>query len=194
MGAELDKVSFENIMADTDFTLHEVKDDIGVSNLCTLAETIWYEFFPSIISMAQIEYMLDKFLSKEAIERDMKLGYRYFLCLDGREYVGFFSIQPKQEWTSEKVAKRRLFLSKFYLIQDARGHGLGTKMLRMIKAEAEAANCEEIFLTVNKYNSHAIDVYYHYGFRNEKAVETDIGKGFVMDDYVMSCKLDELKV
>jgi ribosomal protein S18 acetylase RimI-like enzyme len=42
-----------------------------------------------------------------------------------------------------------------------------------------------MYLTVNKYNEHAIDVYKHYGFEIVDSVVTDIGKGFVMDDYIM---------
>ncbi|MBQ8706612.1 MAG: GNAT family N-acetyltransferase [Succinivibrionaceae bacterium] len=180
-------------MVEDDISFVDVKDDIGVTSLCSLAETIWYEFFPSIISMAQIEYMLGKFLSKEAIEKDMRSGCRYFLCKDGREYVGFIAVQPKLEM-STAGGGRRLFLSKLYLTQEYRGVHLCSKMMKKVQAEAKASDCQEIFLTVNKYNSHAIDVYYHYGFREEKAVQTDIGGGFVMDDYVMSCKTDDLKV
>ena len=42
-----------------------------------------------------------------------------------------------------------------------------------------------MYLTVNKYNEHAIDVYKHYGFKIVDSVVTDIGNGFVMDDYIM---------
>ncbi len=176
-----------------DFSFVEIRDEIGINTLCTLAETIWYEFFPSIISMSQIEYMLKKFLSAEAIAQDLKSGFRYFLCKDGREYVGFIAVQPKTEMSSGG-GRRRLFLSKLYLIQENRGIHLCSKMIRKVQQEARDAGCEDIFLTVNKYNSHAIDVYYHYGFRKDKSVETDIGGGFIMDDYVMSCPVEELKV
>jgi ribosomal protein S18 acetylase RimI-like enzyme len=176
-------------MVEDDISFIEVKDDIGITGVCSLAETIWYEFFPSIISLDQIEYMLKKFLSREAIEKDIKNGYRYFLCKDGREYIGFISVQPKQEWNSISAA-RRLFLSKLYLVQEYRGVHLCSRLMKKIRQLAEESRCTEIYLTVNKYNSHAIDVYYHYGFRNEKSVETDIGNGFIMDDYVMSCSLE----
>lgn len=180
-------------MVEDDISFIEVKDDIGITCICSLAETIWYEFFPSIISLEQIEYMLGKFLSREAIERDMKNGYRFFLCKDGREYIGFISIQPKQDQTESGIRKR-LFISKLYLVQEYRGVHLCRRFMNKIRAEAVDAGCSEVYLTVNKYNSHAIDVYYHYGFRNEKSVVTDIGGGFVMDDYVMSCHVDELNL
>ena len=40
-------------------------------------------------------------------------------------------------------------------------------------------------LTVNKGNAHATAVYEHYGYRTVEAVQSDIGGGYVMDDYIM---------
>ena len=42
-----------------------------------------------------------------------------------------------------------------------------------------------IWLTVNKYNDHTIDVYRHRGFQTVRSQVSDIGNGYVMDDYVM---------
>ena len=40
-------------------------------------------------------------------------------------------------------------------------------------------------LTVNKKNTHAAQVYEHYGYKTVEWVESDIGNGYVMDDFVM---------
>ncbi|MGN1356751.1 MAG: GNAT family N-acetyltransferase [Succinivibrionaceae bacterium] len=176
-----------------ELVFQEAKDEAGFSNLSTLAETIWYEFFPSIISLEQIEYMLNKFLSPEAIKKDVERGYRFYLCKLGREYVGFISIHPEQNWNSSGTG-RRLFLSKLYLVQNVRGYGLATQMIRKIFQLARDNSCTQVYLTVNKYNSNAINIYYHWGFRKTESIQTDIGGGFIMDDYVMSCSVDEFKV
>ena len=42
-----------------------------------------------------------------------------------------------------------------------------------------------IYLTVNKYNSGSIEVYKKLGFTVADQVVTDIGGGYVMDDYIM---------
>jgi len=47
-----------------------------------------------------------------------------------------------------------------------------------------------IQLTVNKGNSGSISVYEHWGFVTVDSVVTDIGCGFVMDDYVMELVLN----
>ena len=42
----------------------------------------------------------------------------------------------------------------------------------------------KITLTVNKYNLPAICIYEKVGFNRVDSIETDIGNGYVMDDYV----------
>ena len=42
-----------------------------------------------------------------------------------------------------------------------------------------------MYLTVNKHNELAIRAYRGTGFDVIDSVETDIGEGFVMDDYIM---------
>ena len=42
-----------------------------------------------------------------------------------------------------------------------------------------------MYLTVNKHNELGIRAYRGKGFETIDAVETDIGHGFIMDDYIM---------
>lgn len=46
-----------------------------------------------------------------------------------------------------------------------------------------------IRLTVNKHNKNTIDAYLKYGFKVAYEDVTDIGSGFVMDDYIMDYAL-----
>ena len=46
-----------------------------------------------------------------------------------------------------------------------------------------------VYLTVNKYNKHTIDVYNHCGYKTIRSEQTNIGKGYIMDDYVMELTL-----
>ena len=43
---------------------------------------------------------------------------------------------------------------------------------------------KSIYLNVNKYNYHSIEVYEHFGFVKIRDEKNDIGKGYYMDDYV----------
>ena len=46
-----------------------------------------------------------------------------------------------------------------------------------------------VYLTVNKYNTGSIEVYRHLGFEIADSAVTDIGNGYVMDDYIMQREL-----
>ena len=48
---------------------------------------------------------------------------------------------------------------------------------------------KSIYLTVNKYNDRTIAIYHHMGFVQIDDVVTDIGGGFVMDDYILEFAL-----
>ena len=58
------------------------------------------------------------------------------------------------------------------------------KTLNFIIDKAKGLNKRAVFLTVNKGNARAISVYERFGFKKIHAVVTDIGGGFVMDDYI----------
>ena len=48
-----------------------------------------------------------------------------------------------------------------------------------------------MYLTVNKYNDLGIRAYKGTGFEVVDAVETPIGNGFIMDDYIMEKRLSK---
>lgn len=147
-----------------------------------LAEKIWHECFPGIISEAQIDYMVEKFQSLDAMCRQIEeQGYTYLSVYDDGELCGYIGFKPERD--------ERFFLSKLYLRSDKRGRGIASAMLERVFDEARRAGKTAVYLTVNKRNDRAIAVYRYKGFEVTDTVVTDIGSGFVMDDYVMTCKL-----
>lgn len=59
--------------------MHLTKILIFVTN-----NTVWNEHYGTILSQSQIDYMLGKFQSKEAIEQQIAEGYEYYLIVDNR--------------------------------------------------------------------------------------------------------------
>lgn len=166
MNVEIAKITTEN-------ELREVAD---------LAEKIWHECFPEIISEEQICYMVEKYQSFDAMKRQTEHeDYRYLAVRDNGEICGYIGVKPE--------TNDRFFLSKLYLRLDKRGRGIATIMLKKVFEEAALAGKNAVYLTVNKHNDHAIAVYKKTGFSVNDEIVTDIGSGFVMDDYVMEYKL-----
>lgn len=142
-----------------------------------LADEIWNECYASLLSTAQIRYMVDRFQSAAAIGASRREGARVFwLALDD-EPVGYFIVK-----SGEKPGK--LFLSKLYLRRAQRGKGFARLVMDRVKELARETGCTAVWLTVNKRNP-AVAVYKKMGFSIVDSVVTDIGEGYVMDDYIM---------
>lgn len=154
----------------------EVKTSEQVKKVAAMADEIWHEWFPSIISVEQIDYMLDKFQSESAIENQLKNeNYRYFIVMKGGEYVGYTAVRPDSDG--------RLFLSKIYIKKEHRRKGYGKAVFEFLKEICRENGLNAIWLTVNKHNDDSINVYKKCGFKIIGEDVTDIGSGYFMDDY-----------
>jgi RimJ/RimL family protein N-acetyltransferase len=156
----------------------KVSDKNLVSVVEALAHSIWREHFTAIIGSPQVEYMLEKFQSKRAILNQIeRQGHLYYLCEDRNgNWVGYFAVVPQQE---------ELFLSKLYITAENRGKGYAKCALEFIETLARDNGLSKITLTVNKNNTNPINAYKKLGFVITDSLVTDIGNGFVMDDYKM---------
>lgn len=157
-----------------------VENDEDIISFFNLANNIWHEYFPCILEKEQIDYMVNMFFSQNAMKQSINDGYEFYFVQHNEENIGFIVIHPEKE---------KLFLSKFYLKLKKRGKGFAGKMMSFVKTRARELNLHSIYLTVNKYNTHTIDVYKHFGYKTTSSERTDIGEGFIMDDYVMELTL-----
>ena len=151
-----------------------------IPDLVRLARDIWYAHYPSIITVEQIEYMLDQRYRPEIIRTQLASNSAWWdkLLLDG-VMVAFASYEVGGHADAMK-------LDKLYVRYDLRGRGYGSLLMRHVEERARARRTARLYLQVNKNNSSAIDAYLRNGFTVTEAVKFDIGRGFIMDDYVMS--------
>lgn len=170
-----------------EFVRVKTEDDIKI--LSNLASEIWHKYWPCLLNEAQIEYMVEKFQSHRAIAKQIKdENYIYKIIRLNGENVGYFGVcaKDKKVWeTKNSEIKPYLFLSKLYLKEYYRGKKLGRAAFEEIKKIAHALNLDCIYLTVNKYNANSVKAYEKWGFNTVEEAVTDIGQGFVMDDYIM---------
>lgn len=143
----------------------------------TLAKEIWLEHYTPIIGIDQVNYMLAKFQSVQAIKKQIiNDNYIYFLIKGHEKFIGYAGIQ---------LRNNELFLSKFYVKSSYQGQGHGKQTMLFIESLAKEKGYNKISLTVNKNNLNAINAYEKMRFLKAGSIVQDIGNGFLMDDYIM---------
>jgi len=139
-----------------------------------MAERIWWEHYPSIISADQIAFMLELIYSDSALQRQMQTeGQVFWLAEKNGQALGFLAVSQK--------GLGDYFLHKFYL--DTRGRGFGTIVFELLLARYP--DLQELRLRVNRRNFKSVNFYFKVGFRIEFCIDTPFGEDYVMDDFQM---------
>lgn len=157
-----------------------VETEIDQEKLAILASEIWNEYWPALIGQDQTDYMVEKYQSLNAIRRDMaNSGYEYWILVDDEgNVVGYTGGHDEDE-------THRFFISKIYLLKDERGKGYASQVIRFYEDLCADRGFDAMYLTVNKHNDLGVRAYVAKGFKTIEEVETDIGEGFIMDDFIM---------
>jgi len=139
-----------------------------------LANEIWHDYYPSIISTEQIDYMLNKFYSKENLLDQMAQNQVFYLLFDDEIPIAYASVSTTdgKSW----------FLHKFYLRSNLHRKGIGSGFLKEIE---DVCSPETMELTVNRQNFKSINFYFRQGFVIEKVEDFDIGNDYQMNDFIM---------
>lgn len=154
----------------------EQREEVG-----KLANKIWHEHYDSIIGKDQVDYMLLKFQSQEAIKCQIENeGYQYYKLENLGGLAGYFSIHMDSD---------SLFLSKIYIDKKYRGRNYSRKIMGYLEQVCKENKLSKIWLTVNRENIASIAVYETLGFVKTRTQVADIGSGYVMDDYIMEKSL-----
>lgn len=163
--------------------IQECKSAQQIEALAICAKEIWNEYFITIISQAQIDYMVEKFQSIAALTKAINENhYTYYMICDHDIPIAYCGIQ---------IQENRLFLSKLYVKKAYRGQGYASLLLDTCMKYAKKHCCDTIYLTCNKYNDKTLSIYNHKGFSIIDAQENEIGNGFIMDDYILELSLSQ---
>jgi len=157
------------------------ESDLGA--VAELAGIVWRAHYPGIITHGQIEYMLARGYSHDALLRFLtEAGAGLLLAYDRERLIGFAAYFPTGEADELK-------LDRLYVHQDYHGCGVGSRLIARVEETAGAQRLRTLILQVNKNNSKAIRAYERNGFAIREPVAVDIGGGYVMDDFLMAKRL-----
>jgi len=150
-----------------------------LADVRALAETVWRAHYPGIIAPAQIDYMLARGYSDEALAPFVGGPDRGLdLALVGGTPAGFAAW-----YATDRIGEVKL--DKLYVLPATQRGGVGGALIAHVAARARELGAVSLILNVNKRNAQAIRAYEKHGFAVKLAVVVDIGEGYVMDDYVM---------
>lgn len=161
-------------------SLIPVTTDGQLEVLGSVARTVWNEAYGDILSQDQIDYMLDRFQSADAMREQISQGYTYLAITVDGDVIGYTGYVPDD---------RGLFLSKLYILREYRGRGYARTAVDRLRDVATSLGLGCIHLMVNRDNKDAIGLYGHLGFRTVDSVDTPIGGGFVMNDHIMELRI-----
>lgn len=151
-----------------------------LSKIAQMAELIWKKYYIEIISINQIEYMLNKFYSNDALKLQIKNGQDFYFIKNQSEFLGFVSLSQQDIST--------YFIHKFYILPEQHRQNLGSnvmhEIINVINGLYNIHNYK-LKLTVNRQNFKAINFYFKNGFTIESVEDFDIGESYLMNDFVM---------
>ena len=152
-----------------------------IGSMRILARSIWQTTYASLISQAQIDFMLaDRYAAARIRAQLDDPDHVWRLAWWEGEMVGF--AHACMEASACK-------LEKLYIHPNYQRRGIGGALLAAVKSFARDHAATRLWLQVNRGNTAAIATYQKHGFLIHEARVFDIGGGFVMDDYVMDTSL-----
>ncbi len=149
------------------------KQDIPL--IAELAHSIWKKHYINIITLQQIDYMLEKMYSPEKLLQEMNQRHLFTLVFGNSKPLGYTSISTQDD--------KNYILHKFYIEISDHKKGIGSQLF--LQALKQMNTPETIKLTVNRQNFKAINFYFKNGFVITEVADFDIGNGYFMNDFVM---------
>ncbi|WP_284653429.1 GNAT family N-acetyltransferase [Flavobacterium terrisoli] len=157
----------------------ENNTDPNFTDVIAIAKEVWPKTYGSILSKAQFDYMMDMMYSKASLQEQANEKQHHFILAKESDIpVGFASYE------FDCNATNKTKIHKIYILSTQQGKGIGKVLLDYITIQAKIQDNTAVFLNVNKYNP-ALHFYQRLGFDIVKEEVIDIGRGYIMDDYVM---------
>ena len=154
-----------------------------------LARRIWLAHYPSVISLAQIEFMLERSYTAERLALQVEEGQRFLLAERDGAAIGFLSIGALAKIENPLLRgdlepdDSAYFLHKFYLAPECHRQGVGGSMFaELLQREPQI---RRLRLQVARKNEASWKFYQKHGFTIEREADFSVGDGYEMNDFIM---------
>jgi GNAT superfamily N-acetyltransferase len=143
-----------------------------------LAHRIWPHTFKEILSQDQLEYMLDWMYDVNTLQEQAQTGHLFFSIEEFGIPKGFIGLEPNFP------EEGHLRIHKLYVLPETQGKGFGRILFNQAVDSAFDLDCKKLHLNVNRFNK-SWKFYEHLGFKIVREEDLNIGKGYLMEDFVM---------
>ena len=147
-----------------------------------IAYKTWPVTYGHILSAGQLEYMLDMMYSTASLQKSLAKGHQFLLLKEDNTALGFASYE--HNYLDKNVTR----LHKLYMLPESQGKGAGRMLIEAIEKLAKENGSDAISLNVNKFNN-AFSFYKKAGYEVVGEEDIEIGRGYLMEDYVMEKQL-----
>ncbi len=147
-----------------------------------LAHEIWPVAYGEILSKGQLQYMLDWLYDINSLQEKAKTGHLYYAIKENGVARGYMAVEPNYPDAGY------LRIHNLYVLPERHGSGLGRALVNQAIDVAFDLDLNILHLNVNRFNK-AKDFYEHIGFKVVGEEDIDIGKGYLMEDYIMELHL-----
>jgi hypothetical protein len=115
--------------------LSRVRSREQIPGIVDLASAIWTDHYVPLIGQKQVDYMLAKFQSEEAIKTQLSEGYEYYIVSHNGQRAGYMAIVPDED--AGKILRDRPSIGAGGWAQgDFSDSGCVPKTLKTLKALA----------------------------------------------------------
>ena len=153
-----------------------------IATLKELALNLVPNSYKGVLNTSQIDFMLDKYYSQQALQDALNQGKEYFIAtLDGED-VGVVSVIEH--------GPDLFLMQKIYVQSNAQGKGVGTKLFEHLVEYVQQKHPGEctIELLINKHNP-GLEFYTKRGMQKIRDTGLDMGDFFINEE-VYSLKVN----
>jgi ribosomal protein S18 acetylase RimI-like enzyme len=147
-----------------------------------IAQITWPITYREILSSEQLDYMFEWMYNLETLQNQVEEGQLFYVLKENGKPLGFIGLELLT------TKKNEIKIQKIYVLPDAQGKGVGRKLIEKAIEIAQESGIENVILNVNRFNK-AVSFYQKIGFKITSEVNIDIGKGYLMEDYIMTLEL-----
>lgn len=161
----------------------------AIDTIRSVAEIAFRETYKELLSVEQIDYMMEWMYSEESLKRQMtETQNSFFIVMLNDSCVGYAAIRPDVETSSETLSVYHL--EKIYLLPKVQGKGIGARLIdRVCQFVKNLSGAKSVIeLNVNR-NNVAKGFYEKMGFFVVSEGDFPIGNGFFMNDFIMRMEL-----